>query len=156
MTLSTAGLNGVAATNVKIGGGDAWRVGDHHMCTMQNQIAGTPPVPVRHVGGWVLKGSFTDLIGSRPAVGAMDTGIKPASAVGLPVGPFPPGPNNTIQIGETMELIGDVGFVLVGPAVLDWGPISVRPVVDLRLAYGQSSVVSGRISGLRLKSTQAP
>ena len=42
-----------------------------------------------------------------------------------------------------------------GFGLFERGLISVRSVVDLRLACGQSSVVSGRSRGLRLESSQA-
>ena len=50
-----------------------------------------------------------------------------------------------------------VGFPckLCGFGLGDESLISVRSVVDMRLACGQSSIVSGRFRGLRLESTQA-
>lgn len=123
MTMHTTGLNGACCTKVKIKSKDAWRVGDFHSCSMQNQPpAPGPPIP--HVGGSVLKGSFTVLVGSQPAARQFDIVLEPAAAP--PTVPFLP--NNTIQMGEMTVKIGDIGFGLMDPAILaqfcaDWAQL---------------------------------
>lgn len=113
-TVHTTTLNGVACLTVKIGGSDAWRVGDMHTCSMQNTLP-PAPAPIPHVGGAVLKGSFGVLIDSKPAAREGDFVLEPAASP--PTVPFPP--NNTIMLGAPTVEIGDLQFGLVVRAIME-------------------------------------
>lgn len=113
-TVHTTTLNGMASMDVKIGGSDAWRVGDVHTCSMQNTLP-PAPAPIPHVGGAVLKGSFGVLIGNKPAARQGDFVLEPAASP--PTVPFPP--NNSIVMGELTVQIGDLQFGLVVRAIME-------------------------------------
>lgn len=113
-TVHTTTLNGVACLTVKIGGSDAWRVGDMHTCSMQNTLP-PAPAPIPHVGGTVLKGSFGVLIDSKPAARQGDFVLEPAASP--PTVPFPP--NNSIVMGAPTAQIGDLQFGLVVRAIME-------------------------------------
>lgn len=114
LTSHTTTLTGVGWVTVKIGGQASWRAYETHTCSMQNNIPGTPPVPVPHVTGTVLKGSLSVLIGNQPAARQTDVVIEPACVP--PSVPFPP--NNTITVGFPTVHIGDVAFGMMDPQTL--------------------------------------
>lgn len=124
MTDHTTGLNGAGCGTVKIEGANAWRVGDFHSCSMQNcPPPPAPPVPsIPHVGGVVLKGSFTVLINNQPAARQGDFVFEPAAippTVPPPPMPMAGPPKNNISMGATNTEIGDFAFGVVARAVLE-------------------------------------
>jgi uncharacterized Zn-binding protein involved in type VI secretion len=111
-TVHTTSLDGGACSTVKVGGKNAWRVGDFHSCSAKNYTPAGSPVP--HGGGSVLKGSFTVLIGGQPAARKTDVVVEPV--VVPPTTPFLT--NNTITAGEGTVEIGDRAFGLLDPAIM--------------------------------------
>jgi uncharacterized Zn-binding protein involved in type VI secretion len=77
---------GPGAANVLIGGMPAWRTIDTHVCPL---FSGPAP----HVGGLVVMGSQTVLIGGAPAARMGDIIVEA-------------GPPNAITAGATNVLIG--------------------------------------------------
>ncbi len=87
----------------------AARLGDMHVCPMITP--GTPPIP--HVGGPIILGSATVLIGGQPAarVGDMATCVGPPDSIAM--GSF------TVMIeGKPAARLGDMtvhgGSIVVG------------------------------------------
>lgn len=113
-------LTGAGEPTVSIMSMPAWRVGDNHTCPLVcTAPTPGPPAGTPHTGGAVLKGSFTVLIGSKPAARMGDIVIEPTA---IPP-PFPP--NNTIMAGAAKVQIGDLAFGLMTPDILkqfceDW------------------------------------
>jgi len=99
-------LTGPGCPKVQIGNKPAWRVGDTHLCALCNPPPGSTP----HGTGRVLKGSFTVLVGGKPATRVTDIVIEPAAIL-------PPQNNLIIAACKTVQ-IGDQPFGLMSPEVL--------------------------------------
>jgi uncharacterized Zn-binding protein involved in type VI secretion len=86
----------------------AARVGDMHTCPMVTP--GTPPVP--HVGGPIVLGYPTVIIGGMPAarVGDMVTCV---------------GPPDTIAVGSFTVMIGAMAAARIGDITVHGGTITV-------------------------------
>jgi len=86
----------------------AARIGDMHVCPMVTP--GLPPIP--HVGGPIVMGCPTVLIGGMPAarVGDMATCV---------------GPPDTIAMGSTTVLIGNMPAARVGDMTAHGGSIVI-------------------------------
>lgn len=104
----------------------AARITDMHMCPQQ--IPGTPPVP--HVGGPILQGAPTVLIGGLPAARAGDL----ATCVGPP---------DCIVKGSVSVQIGGMPAARIGDTTAHGGTIVAGcPTVIIGDAGGGSEAVS--------------
>jgi uncharacterized Zn-binding protein involved in type VI secretion len=113
-------------------GKPAARMGDLHTCPMVN------PGPVPHVGGPILKGEPTVLIGKKPAARVSD----PATCTGPP---------DTIAMGSLSVFIGKMPAARLGDATAHGGVITVGcPTVligDAGVGGGASGGTGGGVVG---------
>ncbi len=114
----------------------AARLTDMHTCPMVTP--GTPPIP--HVGGPVLKGAPTVLIGMMPAARQMDMAICV-------------GPPDTIAMGSPTVLIEFMMAARMGDPTMHGGLISVGCPTVLIGEVGMGGVVSTQ--GLAMKQAKA-
>lgn len=89
-------------------GKPAARISDMHVCPMV--IPGTPPIP--HVGGPIVKGAPTVLIGSLPAARVGDMAICV-------------GPPDTIAMGSTSVIISGMPAARMGDTTAHGGKIVI-------------------------------
>ncbi len=109
-------------------GKPAARMGDLHTCPMVN------PGPVPHVGGPILKGEPTVLIGKMPAARVSDMATCT-------------GPPDSIAMGSLSVFIGKMPAARVGDPTAHGGVITVGCPTVLIGDAGAGGGASGGISG---------